>query len=77
MSHAGSKSDRTAIPAALVGTGVWIIALIAVTFIIGPQIPDDGVWWWGVCLIGTISGVIGLVFLRWRRARMLRSALSN
>ncbi|MEY2990525.1 MAG: DUF2530 domain-containing protein [Candidatus Nanopelagicales bacterium] len=77
MSHAGSKSDRTAIPAALVGTMAWIIALVAVTFIIGPQIPDAGVWWWGVCLIGTISGVIGLVFLWWRRTRMLRSELSN
>lgn len=77
MSNAGSRSDRTAIPAVLVGTGVWIIALITVTFTVGIEVPEAGVWWWGVCLIGTVSGVLGLVFLRWRRARMLRSELLN
>lgn len=67
------RSDATAIPAVLVGTGVWLLALAIVTLTVGVQVPDTGVWWWAVCLVGSASGLIGLVFLRWRRARMIRT----
>jgi Na+/melibiose symporter-like transporter len=77
MSPIGSRSDRTAIPAALVGTGVWIVAFLTVTVTVGPGVPEAGVWWWGACMVGVASCVIGLVFLRWRRARLLRSAPSS
>lgn len=67
------RSDQTALPAVVIGTGVWLIALIAVSVTAGVRVPADGVWWWGVCLLGSISGLIGLVFLRWRRSRLLKS----
>ena len=71
------RSDHTAIPAVLVGTGVWLVALAIVTSVDGVDIPSSGVWWWGVCLVGSASGLIGLVFLRWRRSRMIRRGLIN
>lgn len=71
-SHTGT-SDHTAIPAVIIGTSAWLIALVAVSVTSGVSAPLDGVWWWAVCLVGSVSGLIGLVFLRWRRTRLLRS----
>lgn len=66
------SADDTAIPAVVVGTVSWAVALTVVTFTQGVRLPTDGVWWWGVCAIGTLSGVLGLVFLTWRRRRLMR-----
>lgn len=66
------RSDHTAIPAVLLGTAVWLIALAIITLVDGVDAPASGVWWWGVCLVGSLSGLIGLVFLRWRRSRLIR-----
>lgn len=73
MSSQMSASDQTAIPAVLVGTAAWLVALVVVGLSIGATVPEEGVWWWGVCLVGSASGLIGLVFLRWRRARLMKS----
>ena len=70
MTPGERTSDRTAIPPVMVGTIVWLIALIAVTLRDGAGIPAQGVWWWGVCAAGTISGLMGIAFLFWRRSRM-------
>lgn len=67
------RGDHTALPAVLIGTGIWLVALIVVSITAGMSAPENGVWWWGVCLVGLISGLIGLVFLRWRRSRLMRS----
>lgn len=73
MSSRMSESDQTAIPAVLIGTGAWLIALVVVILTVGVAAPASGVWWFGVCLVGSASGLIGLVFLRWRRSRLIRS----
>jgi hypothetical protein len=73
MSSRMSTSDQTAIPAVLIGTGAWLVALVVVSLTMGVTAPTSGVWWWGVCLVGSASGLIGLVFLRWRRLRLIRS----
>lgn len=72
MSSHMRRSDHTAIPAVLLGTAVWLIALAIITLVDGVDAPSSGVWWWGVCLVGSLSGLIGLVFLRWRRSRLIR-----
>lgn len=69
MSSPTRSGDQTAIPAVTVGTSLWIVALIVVTIDQGVDLPVTGVWWWGVCLIGVVSGVLGLAFLHWRRSR--------
>lgn len=70
MTSQTSSGDDTAIPAVTIGTFLWLVALIVVTINQGVDVPVTGVWWWGACLIGLASGVIGLIFLRWRRSRM-------
>lgn len=67
------RSDQTAIPAVLIGTGAWLVALVVVGVTAGVRAPASGVWWFGVCVVGAASGLIGLVFLRWRRSRLIRS----
>ena len=71
MTPRRSSADDTAIPAVIVGTACWSVALIALTMTQGAPPPSDGIWWWGVCAIGTVSGVLGLVFVTWRRRRTL------
>jgi hypothetical protein len=64
------SSDTTALPAVLIGTVLWLIALVIVGIREPLAPPENGVWWWGVTLVGTASGVIGLPFLVRRRARL-------
>lgn len=73
MSSRMTASDQTAIPAVLVGTGAWLVALVVVSLTAGMAVPASGVWWFGVCVVGLGSGLIGLVFLRWRRSRLIRN----
>lgn len=70
-------SDQTAIPAVLIGTGTWLVALVVVGLTVGVMAPASGVWWFGVCMVGVASGLIGLMFLKWRRSRMMRSERPN
>ena len=66
-----TRADRTALPAVLVGTGLWLTALLTISVLRGPEIPEVGVWWWGVTAMGTTSGALGLMFLLRRRRRIL------
>jgi hypothetical protein len=77
VSDVHPSSDQTALIPVGIGTAIWLIALLGVSLVSGATPPPDGVWWWGVCLIGTLSGVIGLVFLNWRRSRIRRSRTKN
>ena len=70
MTSRARSGDQTAIPAVAIGTSLWLVALIVVTIDQGVDLPATGVWWWGVCLIGLASGILGLMFLFWRRSRM-------
>ncbi len=70
MSTEASVADQTAIPAVAVGTFLWVVAFAGVWATQGAAQPEAGVWWWAVAAIGTLSGVIGLGFLSWRRKRI-------
>jgi hypothetical protein len=64
------SADQTALPAVLIGTVAWMIALVTLSAqgAVGP--PAEGTWWWAVAAIGALSGLIGIPFLMRRRARM-------
>ncbi len=63
-------NDESALLPVALGTAVWLIALVAVT-LLGDIAPVEGqVWWFAVTVIGSLSGLIGLLFLRWRVRRM-------
>jgi hypothetical protein len=65
------SNDDTAILPVRVGT-VIAIALTIFTAFTQPISPSgvDGVWWFGAALIASLSGVLGLVFLQWRKKRI-------
>jgi hypothetical protein len=77
MKSSARVSDQTAIPAVLVGTAVWLVVLVVLTIAVGIDAPTTGVWWWGVSVVGSVSGLIGLVFLRWRRSRLISGGVVN
>ena len=63
------ESDEDALLPVSIGTGVWIVALV-VLVIMRPTLDANGTTWWiGVAVVGVVSGVLGLVFLRWRKGR--------
>ena len=62
--------DETAIPAVATGTILWVVAWVIVSIRSGVDQGTSSVWWWAVAAAGTLSGAIGLVYLRWRRSRL-------
>ena len=66
-------NDESAILPVRIGTAIAIISTIVLGFT-QPLLPSDsdGVWWCGVGLIASLSGVIGLFFLHWRVGRIRR-----
>ena len=70
MRSAKPSADQTALPAVILGTAVWVVALVLLSVRGSVTPPQEGVWWWGAALIGALSGAIGLPFLVRRRARM-------
>jgi hypothetical protein len=66
-------NDETAILPARIGTGIAIVITIVLAFT-QPLLPTDlsGIWWFGVGLIASLSGIFGLVFLHWRAGRIQR-----
>ena len=68
MSRA-ERSDADGLVPVAIGTGIWVIVLVGL-LVARPGLEEYGTTWWiGVAAVGTISGVIGLVFLRWRQRR--------
>lgn len=65
--------DVSALPVVTIGTAVWLVACVVVGLRYGIMPPDQGVWWWGVTVVGTLSGLIGLPLLVKRRRRLERS----
>lgn len=62
--------DVDGVRAVATGTIVWVVLLV-VCLLLRDQLSAAGRGWWtGVCLAGALLGVVGLVFVRWRRDRI-------
>ncbi len=59
------RSDADAIVPVAIGTAAWAVVLVVLVLrradLAGQQ------WWIGAAAVGVLSGVGGLIFLRWRR----------
>jgi len=55
----------------LVGTVLWLVALLACLLFADELAAQDRSWWTWACVAGAALGVIGLVHLQRRRARGL------
>lgn len=72
-----AASDSNAILPVRIGTAIAIIATVIIGFI-EPVFPQDvtqgasgtNVWWFGVGLVASLSGIFGLLFLHRRAARL-------
>lgn len=66
------QSDSDAILPVSIGTAAW--ALVLVGLVLARQSLDDNgtTWWIGAAAVGVVSGLGGLLFLRWRKRRIER-----
>lgn len=63
------QSDADGILPVTIGTVLWAVALV-VLVVVRERLAESGATWWiGAAAVGVISGVLGLVFLRWRKSR--------
>ena len=62
-----TNGDETALPAVLVVTIGWVIALVVLLFQRSTLVEQDRGWWLWVAAAGTLTGVLALAYL-WRRA---------
>lgn len=67
MSRA-EQSDADGILPVAIGTGLWAVALVAL-LLLRPQFEQVDTLWIAVAVVGLVSGVLGLLFLRWRKRR--------
>ncbi len=66
------QSDEDAILPVSLGTFVWCVVLVVLLFQ-RPTLEANGTSWWiGVAVVGVISGVGGVIFLKWRKRRKAR-----
>ena len=64
-----AQSDEDAILPVSIGTGVWVVTLV-ILLLLKPRLDDAGTTWWILAaVVGVVTGIGGLVFLRWRRSR--------
>lgn len=64
-----AQTDADAIVPVAIGTAVWAVVLV-VLLVQHTALESDGrQWWLGVAVVGLVSGLLGLVFLVWRRRR--------
>ena len=73
MSRHHASDENALLPVAL-GTIAWLGSLVYVTVVTGVEPVQGQVWWFAVTVIGSLSGIFGLVFLRWRMKRKLERA---
>ncbi|MET3767737.1 hypothetical protein ABIB15_000399 [Marisediminicola sp. UYEF4] len=55
--------DRKAV---LVGTGAWVVALVAL-LVVMPTAEGDNRWWLLTCAIGVGLGLLGLIYTHHRQ----------
>jgi hypothetical protein len=64
-----ARSDSDAVLPVSIGTVVWIVVLIAMILFRSTLDESGRGWWLGVAAVGVVTGLGGVVFLRWRRGR--------
>jgi peptidoglycan biosynthesis protein MviN/MurJ (putative lipid II flippase) len=67
MSRA-EQSDADGILPVTIGTGLWAVALVTL-LLLRPQFEQVDELWIAVAVVGLVSGMLGLLFLRWRKRR--------
>lgn len=67
MSRA-DQSDADGILPVAIGTAAWAVALV-VLLLLRPRFAEIDELGIGVAAVGLLSGLLGLVFLRWRKRR--------
>ena len=74
MTNSGrlAESDADAILPVAIGTGVWVVVLVVLLLVHGSLAENGTTWWIGAAAVGVVSGLGGLVFLRWRKRRAAR-----
>jgi hypothetical protein len=66
------QSDTDAILPVSIGTVVWALLLIGL-LVMRSTLDENGTTWWiGAAAVGVVSGVGGVLFLRWRKGRAAR-----
>ena len=74
--NAISAADEDAVLPVTIGTAVWLIILVAL-IARKPVLDENGTGWWiGVAVAGFVTGAGGVLYLRWRRARLARARRS-
>ena len=67
-----AQTDADAILPVSIGTAVWCALLVILLFAHSTLAENGTTWWIGAAAVGVVSGVGGLIFLRWRKRRALR-----
>lgn len=64
--------DVTGVRTTAVGTGLWLVALVALLPFYSTLQANDRVWWLWTCAAGFGLGLLGLEYCRRRRKRLAR-----
>jgi ABC-type nickel/cobalt efflux system permease component RcnA len=64
-----SESDEDALLPVGIGTAVWAVVLVILVLARSTLEATGTTWWIGAAVVGVVSGLGGLLFLRWRKGR--------
>ena len=65
-----NTSDEDAVLPVSIGTAIWL-ALFIILIARKSSLDENGTGWWiAVAAVGLVSGIGGVIFLRWRRGRV-------
>jgi hypothetical protein len=62
-----TRSDADGLLPVSIGTAIWAVVLVALLLSRSALEANGTSWWIGVAVVGLVSGVGGVVFLRWRQ----------
>jgi protein-S-isoprenylcysteine O-methyltransferase Ste14 len=71
------ESDGDAILPVSIGTAIWAVVLVVLLAMRSTLDANGTAWWVWAASVGVVSGLGGLVFLTWRKRRMVRRAIQE